>query len=97
MWKKVKLLNMSNFTFFHNVFHAVYILKSFDSHILVVVCSFFEFGTVSKWCIWEWDSWLSFSFLTGESRGVGGIFFDDFDEGGPDHAFDFVSVSLYLI
>ena len=23
------------------------------SHILVVVCSFFEFGTVSKWCIRE--------------------------------------------
>ena len=22
--------------------------------MLVVVCSFFEFGTVSKWCIREW-------------------------------------------
>ena len=26
----------------------------FFSHILVVVCSFFEFWTVSKWCIREW-------------------------------------------
>ena len=30
------------------------ILKSFYSHISVVVCSFFEFGTVSKWYIREW-------------------------------------------
>ena len=54
LWKKVKLLKMSNFTFFHNVFYAILILKSFNSHISVVVCSFFEFGTVSKWCIREW-------------------------------------------
>ena len=54
MWKKVKLLKMSNFTFFHNVFYAICILKSFNSHISVVVCNFFEFGTVSKWCIREW-------------------------------------------
>ena len=45
---------MSNFTFFHNVFYAICILKLFKSHILVVVCSFFKFGTVSKWCIREW-------------------------------------------
>ena len=30
------------------------IFKSFKSHILVVIRSFFEFGTVSKWCIREW-------------------------------------------
>ena len=30
MWKKVKLLNMSNFTFFHNIFYAIHILKSFN-------------------------------------------------------------------
>ena len=54
MWKKVKLLKMSNFTFFHNVFYAICILKSSNSHISLVVCSFFEFGTVSKWCIREW-------------------------------------------
>ena len=52
--KKVKLFKMSNFTFFHNVFYAICILKSFHSHISVVVCSFLEFGTVSKWCIWKW-------------------------------------------
>ena len=51
LWKKVKLLKMSNFTFFHNVFYAISILKSFNRHITVVVCSFFEFGLVSKWCI----------------------------------------------
>ena len=51
LWKKVKLLKMSNFTFFHNVFYAVCILRSLNSHISVVVCSFFEFGTVLKWCI----------------------------------------------
>ena len=54
LWKKVKLLKMSNFTFFHNVFYAICILKSFNSHISVVVNSFFEFGTVSKWCNREW-------------------------------------------
>ena len=40
------IIIMSNFTFFHNVFYAISILKSFNSHIPVVVCSFFEFGTV---------------------------------------------------
>ena len=54
LWKKVKLLKLSNFTFFHIVFYAICILKSFNSHSLDVVCSFFEFGTVSKWCIREW-------------------------------------------
>ena len=44
---------MSNFTFFHNVFSATCIFRSFNSHISVVVCSFFEFGTISKWCKWE--------------------------------------------
>ena len=53
-WKNVELLKMSNFTFFHNVFYAVCTLKSFNSHISVIVCSLFEFGTVSKWCIREW-------------------------------------------
>ena len=52
--KKVKLLKMSNFTFFHNVFYAISILKALNSHISVVVCSFFELGTVLQWCIWEW-------------------------------------------
>ena len=54
LWKKVKLLKMSNFTCFPNVFFPICILKSFNSHISVVVCSFFEFGTVWKWCIGEW-------------------------------------------
>ena len=44
---------MSNFTFFHIVFSAICIFKFFQNHISVVVCSFFEFETVSKWIIWE--------------------------------------------
>ena len=44
LWKNVKLLKMSNFTFFQNVFYAICILNSFNSHISVVVCSLFEFG-----------------------------------------------------
>ena len=31
--EKVKFLKMSNFTFSHNVFHAICILKYFTSHI----------------------------------------------------------------
>ena len=63
MWEKVKLLKMSNFTFFYNVFFAIFYLKipfaiftlkSCNSHISVVICSFFEFRMVSKWCIREW-------------------------------------------
>ena len=54
LWKNVKLLKMNNFTFFHNVFYPIRFLNSYISHISVVVCSFFEFGTVSKWCIREW-------------------------------------------
>ena len=45
---------MSNFTFFHNVFYPIRTLKSFNSHISVVVYSFFEFGTVSRSCIRGW-------------------------------------------
>ena len=46
--EKGEIAHLSNFTFSHNVFFAISILKSFISHISVVVCSFFEFGTVSK-------------------------------------------------
>ena len=53
--EKDEIALMSNFTFFHNVFYGISILKSFNSHIsVVVVCSFFEIRTVSKWCIREW-------------------------------------------
>ena len=31
----------------------LYLQKSFYIHISLVVCSFFEFGMVSKWCIRE--------------------------------------------
>ena len=54
--EKGEIAQMSNFTFFHNVFYAICILKPVNSHISVIFCSFFEFGTVSKWCIlkyWE--------------------------------------------
>ena len=52
--EKGEIAQMSNFTFSHNVFYGISVLKSVSSHISVVVCSFFEFGTVSKWCIREW-------------------------------------------
>ena len=42
LWKRVKLLIL-NFTFFHIVYYAIYILRSSDNHISVVICSFFEF------------------------------------------------------
>ena len=45
---------MGNSTFFHNVFYAICIIKSFDSHISVVIWSFFEFGMASKLSIKEW-------------------------------------------
>ena len=61
MWKKVKLLKMSNFTFIHNVFQSVCILKSFNCNVSVVVCSFFEFGTVSKCSIREWGKLIKLS------------------------------------
>ena len=37
---------------------AICILKFFNSHISVVVCSSFQFGMVSKWCIREWVNFL---------------------------------------
>ena len=46
----MKLLILSNFTFFHNVFYAICI---FNSHISVICC-FFVYGMVSNWCIREW-------------------------------------------
>ena len=54
MLKKAKLLKMSNFTYFHYVFNAICILKSLNSHILIVVSSFFGFGKISELCIGEW-------------------------------------------
>ena len=47
-----------NLNFFHDDFYEICILKSFDSHISVVVSSFFEFGTVSKWFIREWINYF---------------------------------------
>ena len=61
--EKMKLLRMSNITFFHNVFYANCILKSFNINISAVFCSFFEFGMVSKWCISEWVNTVSWSTL----------------------------------
>ena len=64
LWKKVKLLKMSNFTLFHNVFCEICMLKSFNGHISVVVCYFFEFWTVSKWCAREWVKCTKFMHKT---------------------------------
>ena len=69
----MKLLKESNFTFFHNVFYAISIFKSFNSHISVVVCSFFEFGMVSKWCIREWVEKKKQIDLSGHQQAAGGL------------------------
>ena len=58
---------MNNFSFCHSVFYPCclqtlsiskslkfVVLERINSRISLVVCSFFEFGTVSKWCIREW-------------------------------------------
>ena len=42
--EKGEIAQMSNFTFFHNVFYGICNLKSSNSHISIVVCSVFEFG-----------------------------------------------------
>ena len=64
----MKMFKMSNFTLFHNILYANCFLKSFNSQISVVVCSFFEFRTVSKWYIREWVSSLSHNKLLDLSK-----------------------------
>ena len=51
--KKSRLNRGSNS---HSPFATMFSVQSlsFNSHNSVVACSFFEFGTVSKWCIGEW-------------------------------------------
>jgi len=39
---------------------------------------------------------MFWAFFTGESRGVGGIFFDDLDSKDPQTLFKFVSVSKHF-
>ena len=51
MAEKGEIAQSEKFHIFPQSFCAVCILKPFNSHISVVVCSFFDFGTVSKWCI----------------------------------------------
>ena len=58
---KGEITQISIITFFHNVFYGISFLKPFNSRISVVVCSFFEFGTVSKWCIREWVKCINFN------------------------------------
>ena len=52
--KKGEFTQNDKLNLFHNVFNAICILKSFNSFISVVVCRFFELGTVPKWCVREW-------------------------------------------
>ena len=46
--EKGEVAQNEQFWFIPQCFHAICTLKSFNSHISVVVCNFFEFGTVSK-------------------------------------------------
>ena len=45
---KGEIAQNEQFQPFRNVLCAICMLESFNRHISVVVCSFFEFGTVSK-------------------------------------------------
>ena len=38
---------------------------------------------------------MRFMYFSGEARGIGGIFFDDLDEGKQEKMFDFVTVSVH--
>ena len=51
---KGKIAQKEQFHLFPQCFLGNVYLKSFNRHISIVLCSFFEFGTVSKWCIREW-------------------------------------------
>ena len=62
-WEKEKVLVTSNFSFSHSVFERLVlqtrkkpglVWERVNSLISVVICSFFESGTVSRWCIREW-------------------------------------------
>ena len=48
LWKKVKLLKMSNFTFSHNIFYEICILKSFNPFPEQAIC----FTCLSR-TLWE--------------------------------------------
>ena len=52
--EKGEIAQNEQFHLFQNVFYAISIFKSCNSNISSVVCSFFDFGMVSKWCIREW-------------------------------------------
>ena len=60
MAEKGEIAQNKQFQPFPHCFLCDFILKSFDSHISVVVCSFFEFGTLSKWLIREWVKYIFF-------------------------------------
>ena len=59
--EKGEIAQNEHFISFLSVFYAICTLKSLNSHINVVVCSFFEFWTVSKWCIRKWVDWICWS------------------------------------
>ena len=44
LWKKEKNAENEQFHLFRNGYHAIFILRSFNSQISVVVCSVFELG-----------------------------------------------------
>ena len=46
-----KSFKNEQFHLFPQCFLCNLYLKNFNSHISFVVCSCFEFGTISKWCI----------------------------------------------
>ena len=51
--EKGEIAQNEQFHLYPQCFLCNLIIKSFNSHLSVVVCCFFEIGMVSKWCIRE--------------------------------------------
>ena len=52
--EKGEIAQNEQFHIFPPFLYATGILKSCNCHISVLVCNFFQFEMVSKWCIGEW-------------------------------------------
>ena len=60
LWEKVKLLILSNFTFFHNLFFVICIVKSLMATFQLSSAASLNLGQSHKWCIVEWVDTINF-------------------------------------
>ena len=64
LWKKVKLLKMSNFNFFHNVFYAICILKSFNAIFQLLFAGSLNLGWSQSGVLWNYGmGWQAIPFF----------------------------------